>query len=64
MSKTRHCACGSEAIYHYPDECEPCHYERVHAERTDFHSRLDVMQLDACDTLDELKDWIKEHLLK
>lgn len=54
-------SCGNGSIWGNDKQCSSCdEYDR----REERLGQYDVSQLNDVETLDELKDWIKEHLIK
>ena len=51
------CGCGRSHVYAGQDQCTAC-------DADDYNNRYDVKSLNSVETLEELKDWIKEHVIK
>ena len=62
MSRPRTCHCGEPAAGGW-HECGACREKAEHRIHEEFNNRSNVQQLNACEDLDELKDWIKQHIL-
>ena len=62
MSKNQKlCGCGRSHIPNHVKQCYACDADD---ERTERESRYDVMMLNNVTNIEELKEWIKEHLIK
>ena len=58
--RTKACKCGTLILDREPQ----CHYCDQEDERGAFEARTDVIMMNSVDTLDNLKNWIKENLIK
>jgi hypothetical protein len=58
--RTKPCKCGTLIL---DRETQCCHCEQED-EQAAFEARTDVIMLTSVDTLDDLKNWIKEYLIK
>lgn len=50
--------CGNSHLWGKQTQCSDCD------EKESREHRLDVITLNAVETLDDLKEWIKEHMIK
>lgn len=61
-SKSRPCPnCDNYDIWGNDSQCYACH---MADERAELEKKFNVDALNDASTLEELKDWIKEHLIK
>ena len=62
MSRPKTCACGEPAARGY-HACAACLEAEAFKRYGDFEGRIDVIMLNTCTTVDDLKEWLKEYVL-